>query len=372
MPRGRDAPWLMMIQPLLNTYVAVREWVRWRSSGEATPRVYYGFDRIPQRHEVAQGGIVKLQDLQDRFPNHARRPNLLYLVSSAAPVAADVMARMARRKGARVVVNQNGVAYPAWHGPGWETLNIPMARLLGQAHHIVYQSNFCKLSADRYLGQPKGSWEILYNPVDTRLFVPSERCGEERPVRVLLAGSHGQWYRVASALETLAAGRARGLAMTLVVAGRYAWGSSPVEAEREAREYARKLGVHNWVEWRGPYTQQEVVPLLQSAHVLLHTKYNDPCPRLVVEAMACGLPVVYSASGGVPELVGDQAGVGVPAPLDYEQDHPPGGVELAGALERVVQNRRACATAARERAVRLFDVRPWLDRHARLFEELIS
>lgn len=361
-----------MRQRLLNSYVALREWTRWRSAAGTTPRVYYGFDRIPQRHQVAQGGMVKLQDLQERFPNQSHRPNLLYLVSSAAPVAADVMARMARRKGTRVVVNQNGVAYPAWHGAGWETTNAPMARLLKEADHVVYQSNFCKVSADRYLGPPHGPWEILYNPVDTRYFMPLERRGADQPPRVLIAGSHGQWYRVACALEALAEARSRGVELTLVVAGRYAWQASGAAAEQEARQYAAKLGVDRWVEWRGAYTQQEAVPLMQSVHLLLHTKYNDPCPRLVVEAMACGLPVVYSASGGVPELVGDQAGVGVPAPLDFEQDHPPGADALAGALERVVRNRVAYATAARERAVRLFDVQPWLERHARLFEELAA
>ena len=71
---------------------------------------------------------------------------------------------------------------------------------------------------------------------------------------------------------------------------------------------------------------------MQSADILLHTKYNDPCPTVVLEAMACGLPVVYSASGGTPELVGDDAGIGVDAPLDWEHDHPPAPEALAEAV----------------------------------------
>ncbi|HWH06801.1 MAG TPA: hypothetical protein VNT23_10265, partial [Gaiellaceae bacterium] len=31
---------------------------------------------------------------------------------------------------------------------------------------------------------------------------------------------------------------------------------------------------------------------------LLHTKVNDPCPNVVLEALASGLPVVHPASGG--------------------------------------------------------------------------
>ena len=48
--------------------------------------------------------------------------------------------------------------------------------------------------------------------------------------------------------------------------------------------------------------------LMRRAHLLLHTKVKDPCPSAVIEAMACGLPVVYPASGGTVELVGDEAG----------------------------------------------------------------
>ena len=85
--------------------------------------------------------------------------------------------------------------------------------------------------------------------------------------------------------------------------------------------------------------------------------------------MATGLPVVYSASGGTPELVGEEAGIGVPAPLDWERDHPPPPEALAAAVLQAAQELEDRAAAARERAL-LFDSRGWLARHRDVFEKL--
>jgi glycosyltransferase involved in cell wall biosynthesis len=128
-------------------------------------------------------------------------------------------------------------------------------------------------------------------------------------------------------------------------------------------------GVEDRVELLGPYSQAEAPALYRRADLLLHTKYNDPCPTVVLEAMACGLPVVHSASGGTPELVGE-AGVGIEAPLDWEHDHPPAAEALAAAVRECAERLDALSSAARTRAMR-FDVRPWLERHRAVFEELV-
>ena len=334
--------------------------------------VFYGHGHIPHLGDKTHGGIVKFQHMQDLFPNSPRQFNILYMVSSRMPYGAVQIAWFARRKGVRLVWNQNGVAYPAWHGAGWEESNTLLARLLSAADHVFYQSEFCKLSGDRYLGERKGSWEILYNPVDTQVFSPAESDPDPKHLVLLLGGTQYRYYRIACAIQVLALLVRKNVDTRLLVTGRLCWIPDEADAWRIVCGLAAKLGVEDRVEFVGPYAQSDAPSIYRRAHLLLHTKYNDPCPTVVVEAMACGLPVVYSHSGGVPELVDKGAGIGVPADLSWEHDIPPDPEAMAEAVIEVSERRKEFAHAARRRAVKMFDLSPWLQRHHELFEELLS
>ncbi|MDF1592856.1 MAG: glycosyltransferase family 4 protein [Desulfobacterales bacterium] len=336
------------------------------------PRVSYGFDHVPGPGEQAHGGIVKFQGMQGLYANSPKSYNLLYLLSSYKSPYAGQIAEASKKKGAKLVWNQNGVAFPAWHGPGWEDTNAPMRTLLHLADYVFYQSKFCKESADRFLGIRKGSSEILYNAVDTGFFKPAEMASEPREWALLLSGSHWQLYRVQAALETLHAILKKAVNARLIIAGRFCWHADSKKAEDEVKGICLKLGIMDSVIFRGPYTQAEAGHMIRKAHILLHTKYNDPCPSVVLEAMACGLPVVYSGSGGVPELVGPDAGIGIPAPADWDRLHPPDPDEMAEAVLQVMSSYKVYSEAARQRAVENFDVTPWLRRHKELFESFMS
>jgi len=350
-----------------------RESVRWRrirEKGYRDCRVFYGHERIPGRTEKTGGALIKLQDLNDIFPNSVKNANILYLVNSAMPLYAPIMVREAKRKGAVFILNQNGVAYAGWHGPGWERVNKPMRFLLKNADYVFYQSAFCKMSADRFLGRCKVGHRILYNPVDTQIFTPaSDRI---KGLKILLAGTHEHFYRVRCAIEMMAFLVKQIPEACLTVAGRIAWSEKPEHGLKEAKDLADALKVGKNIVFKGPYTQQEAVMLFQTHHLLLHTKYNDPCPRLVVEAMACGLPVVYSSSGGVPELVGSDAGIGIPAPLDWESDHPPDPGLLAKAVHQVTRDLERHQNAARKRAETEFDLRDWIKEHESVFQQMLE
>ncbi len=345
-----------------------------RRDPSGAPRVFYGHDRIAGAGEDSlHGGLVKFQRLTSTYPNTPRGFNLLYLVNSALPEDVGALRRLARARKARLVINQNGVAYPAHQPEGWKITNGLYRSLIRQADHVFYQSRFCKDTADRFLGEPPCPWEILYNSVDTKVFRPTSflEVTPEEPV-LILGGSQYQWYRLERALMTLAELAKRNRPYRLIVTGKLSWTGDPSAARRQADQLADDLGVGSQVEFTGPYAQDEAPETLSRGHILLHTKVNDPCPGLVVEAMACGLPVVHSATGGVPELVGEDAGIGVPGVRDWDKDHPPDPGDLADAVCRVADSLPAYRKAARQRAVDRFDQKAWVDRHCEVFEELLD
>ncbi len=329
--------------------------------------VYYGWPAMPGLDEVAHGGMVKMQHMQSMFPN--ARPeacSTVYLVSSAPPPAAETLVRMARDRGIRVVLNQNGVAYPAWCPGDYEVINAPMRRMLEAADHVFYQSEFCRVSADRYLAPRTGNSEILHNPVDVALYTPADRAPSDRPI-LLLGGNQYAAYRLKLALQTLRHVLDLGVNARLMVAGRLNW-TKEHEARREANHWVQQWSLGDHVEWLGPYVQQDAPKIYRRADLLLHTKSNDPCPGIVLEAMACGLPVVYPASGGVPELVGPDAGIGVQDDSTWEQDAPADPHKLACAVKQVLGDRKRYSEAARDRVVSMFSMELWLERHRQIFE----
>jgi glycosyltransferase involved in cell wall biosynthesis len=323
-------------------------------------RVFYGHDLVPDDGEPVAGGTAKFQRLARRFPNSSTSFNLLYLGSTSLPRDLDPLLGLARRRGIPVVVNQDGVAYPGWAGDATETLNARYRRALQASDHVLFQSQFSKDSADLFLGEPRGSWEILYNAVDVDRFTPGPAPPEDGPV-LLLGGDQTQAYRLDLGLRTFERVLQGEPAARLLVAGRLVSPAEPLLDE---------LGIRDRVELIGRYAQRDAPDLNRRAHLLLHTKVKDPCPSAVIEAMACGLPVVYPASGGTVELVGDEAGIGVPHPDGWERDEPPSPEALAEAVMQVLAARTNYAAAARERAVERFSLEPWLDRHEELFSEL--
>ena len=112
--------------------------------------------------------------------------------------------------------------------------------------------------------------------------------------------------------------------------------------------------------------------LYRQAHVLLHPKYKDPCPTVPIEAMACGVPVVGSRSGGMPELVSDDAGKLVEVPDDWMQDYAPDPEAIADAVAEIMNRHADFAGAARIRAEVHFDREKWVDRHEEIFSAFLQ
>lgn len=326
------------------------------------PRVFYAGGRAGN----VGGPRVKVQRLRAAFPEHTDDFNLVYVLSNAPHLPTFALDRLAKRT-IPVVHNQNGVFYRGWFPDGWQARNADMARTYHRAEYVFWQSAFCRHAANHFLGQRSGPGEVLYNAVDTNHYVPSNRP-PGTPFVFLATGkidSH-LFYRIEATLRGLAAARAAGLDCRLVLAG---WVAD--DAAAATRSLVNELSLTGHVELTGPYTQAGAPAVYAIGDAYITMKHNDPCPNAVIEALACGLPVIFSATGGVPELIGDTAGVGVPCAPSWHRPHWPQPAAIADAMVAVAADHAAMSRAARDRAVTMFDLDHWLARHRAVFTDLL-
>jgi glycosyltransferase involved in cell wall biosynthesis len=175
------------------------------------------------------------------------------------------------------------------------------------------------------------------------------------PGQALLLGAIVDWKRPDLALEALALASGRLPQARLVVAG------APLDEggnELQARLRARidKPDLRGRVRLAGPV---DSVGALRESSCLLHCADQEPFGLVVLEALACGRPVVAPAAGGPAELVDDSVG------RLYE---PGSAVAAADALVEVLSDPQATlrmGAAARRRAEERHDVasarRRWLE-----------
>ena len=112
---------------------------------------------------------------------------------------------------------------------------------------------------------------------------------------------------------------------------------------------AQRLGVADRVHFAGYCSDMRDAYF--AADFLVHPTFYDPCSNVVLEAMACGLPVITTRYNGVSEMLRPTGERGVCAEglvLDDPHDH----ARLAWALEQMLdpERRAACAQAARRNA----------------------
>lgn len=329
---------------------------------KGTPRVFYGGARGGHRG----GPQVKVALLQQAFPEYSSGFDLLYLLSGALYMPPWAIERL-KDKDVSVVLNQNGVFYPAWYPNEWQAENERMAKALSLADHVFYQSEFCKRCADRFLGVSAKSSEILYNAVDTNVFVPNEIKQTRKRFRFLLSGNigHSTYYRLTNALEGLALARQQGLDIEILFAG-----ILPDQLMEKFQSAVEAAGLQDFFLMRGPYERHEAPQTFAAADAYLITKHNDPCPNVVLEAMACGLPVLYSASGGIPEQVGTEAGIGMAVSDTFEENPIPSPQQIVEGMAQIMLHHESQSDAARKRAVEKFDISLWIGRHREMFQHL--
>ena len=224
-----------------------------------------------------------------------------------------------------------------------------------QSRFVVTVSQYNKEFLAGKIGLPaNGRVRVLYNGVDLDKFSPDPSVARENAY-ILAVGRFVEkkgWSRLIEALAIL---RGRGRAFRCELVGD---GDLRPAVERRAHE----LGLDDAVTFAGWLPQEELPSYYRRAAVVAMPAIlagdgdRDALPTVLLEATACGAPVVASRLSGIPEII------------DHEEDgllvQPDDPEALANAIDRLLADealRQRLGVAARAKAERLFDV----DRNAR-------
>ena len=108
--------------------------------------------------------------------------------------------------------------------------------------------------------------------------------------------------------------------------------------------------------WAGIVPGESIPEIDRSAHLLYSADVNPACPNSVVEALACGLPVLAFATGALPEMVTGEAGRVVPYGGDPWRLEPPDLEALSQAALEILGDQQRFRHAARRRAEAAFSL----------------
>jgi glycosyltransferase involved in cell wall biosynthesis len=178
------------------------------------------------------------------------------------------------------------------------------------AEAVVVNSESLRSEVLKYLDVDPGKLRLIYEAIDHDLFQPGDpaaartqigRYGVTRPF-ALFVSTLWPYKNAEGLLRAWVLARKELGGRQLAIVGR---GDSSYVAR--LRSLAADLGIASDVLFVGGIPLEDTVPFYQAADVLIYPSFNETFGLPILEAMACGCPVVTSDTSSMPEVAGGAA-----------------------------------------------------------------
>ena len=222
---------------------------------------------------------------------------------------------------------------------------------------VTAVSHYLRNEAEKTFGVSRGKIQTVYNFVNTRFFNPELKGGmnvDKKGRDVVLHMSNLRPVKAPLDVVRIFHGIDRRLNRPLEL---WVVGEGPMESEMT--QLAASLGIDDRVRFFG--ARKGVGPLIANADLFLLPSEQESFGLAALEAMACGVPVVATSAGGLPEVIDD----GVSGLL-FEKGNVDDAVEKATRLLSDTELHKNIRDAGLKSVVEKFN----LDRIVQEYEDL--
>jgi glycosyltransferase involved in cell wall biosynthesis len=240
--------------------------------------------------------------------------------------------------------------------------------LFGRADAVVTETEMNASNLRRLAPWLRNKVSVIRNGVDIARFAPVTRSGHmSAPFRFVCLGRLGSVKNAVRIVQAVRLLRERGASgFRLDWYGRFGpAGDTSLSLEYiEAQKIVDDGGLNDVVKFHGEQAQVEDV--FRGADTLVHAAVQEGIPNAVVEALACGLPLVVSRVSDLPLIVQEANNGFVCDPRDV--------TSIADAMEKALNvppaQREAMGQRSRELAVRWFSMDQFVSQHEALYRRL--
>jgi len=238
------------------------------------------------------------------------KPDILLIISKTSH---QDLLDYYKKQGVKVVLRLDGVGVKDPSEPKKDNLNYLTAT---KSDFIIYQSHFCQRMWERLFSLKKPS-QIIYNGADEQIFSREgkrENFGFKK--LIVTAARWREWKNLKQVIDVFLNLDESDLGLAVIGDG-------------------ADVPKHPKIIATGRLSHKKMAEVFRGADLMIYLPWFEWCPKVVVQALVCGLPVVCSNNGGTKELVGN-CGIVVPGERDDEEPYLyPNPIKINYAIEAV-------------------------------------
>ncbi len=205
--------------------------------------------------------------------------DVLFINSFMTPLFRVRLAKLLHQK--IIVVHRiDGSASDYGRGAEWDNIQKEINKITDLT---IFQSNYGKYATREKFKIIGSDGPVIYNAVDTDLFTPSQKkIALGKPTIAYVSFS----TNIRKGAEKIICVAQQNTDINFVLIGRF----------------DERSDIKN-VEYTGHLDREQVAEKLSNCQMFIFFSENETCPNVIIEALSCGLPVLYLDSGGTSEIV---------------------------------------------------------------------